>query len=97
MGGLLASRDGLQPDLDYRRQHHGSAAPPARTCQTDTQAKLTLVLQHGNLPSGRGGRLTSLIIDEAGMADTPHLDTAVQFAIGRRASVRLGPASCSSG
>ena len=32
---------------------------------------------------------TLLIIDEAGMADTLSLDTAVQFAIGRGASVRL--------
>jgi ATP-dependent exoDNAse (exonuclease V) alpha subunit len=30
-----------------------------------------------------------LIIDEAGMADTLTLDTAIQFAIGRGASVRL--------
>ena len=30
-----------------------------------------------------------IIIDEAGMADTLSLDTAVQFAIGRGASVRL--------
>jgi ATP-dependent exoDNAse (exonuclease V) alpha subunit len=30
-----------------------------------------------------------VIIDEAGMADTLTLDTAVQFAIGRGASVRL--------
>jgi ATP-dependent exoDNAse (exonuclease V) alpha subunit len=35
------------------------------------------------------GPSTLLIIDEAGMADTLSLDTAVQFAINRGASVRL--------
>ena len=42
-------------------------------------------------PIGRNciGRSTLVIIDEAGMADTLSLDTAVQFVIGRGGSVRL--------
>ncbi len=57
----------------------------------DTLAKLTWSLQHGDLPdwAAAAGRSTLLIIDEAGMADTLSLDTAVQFAINRGASVRL--------
>jgi conjugative relaxase-like TrwC/TraI family protein len=59
--------------------------------RTDTLAKLTWSLQHGDLPEWAGavGPSTLLIIDEAGMADTLSLDTAVQFAIKRGASVRL--------
>jgi ATP-dependent exoDNAse (exonuclease V) alpha subunit len=59
--------------------------------RTDTLAKLTWSLQHGELPDWAAavGRSTLLIIDEAGMADTVSLDTAVQFAIGRGAGVRL--------
>jgi conjugative relaxase-like TrwC/TraI family protein len=59
--------------------------------RTDTLAKLTWSLQHGNLPDWMAsiGPLTLVIIDEAGMADTLSLDAAVQFAIGRGASVRL--------
>ena len=59
--------------------------------RTDTLAKLTWSLQAGDLPQWAGavGRSTLLIIDEAGMADTVSLDTAVQFAINRGASVRL--------
>jgi AAA domain len=59
--------------------------------RTDTLAKLTWSLQHGELPDWLAsiGPSTLLIIDEAGMADTLSLDTAVQFAIGRGASVRL--------
>jgi conjugative relaxase-like TrwC/TraI family protein len=58
---------------------------------SDTLAKLTWSLDHGDLPEWAGavGRSTLLIIDEAGMADTLTLDTAVQFAINRGASVRL--------
>jgi ATP-dependent exoDNAse (exonuclease V) alpha subunit len=37
----------------------------------------------------RIGRSTLVIIDEAGMADTLSLDTAVRFIIGRGGSVRL--------
>jgi ATP-dependent exoDNAse (exonuclease V) alpha subunit len=56
--------------------------------RTDTLAKLTWSLQHSRLPGWAAavGRSTLLIIDEAGMADTLTLDTAVQFAINRGAS-----------
>jgi hypothetical protein len=59
--------------------------------RTDTLAKLTWSLQHGDLPDWMAsiGPLTLVIIDEAGMADTISLDAAVQFAINRGASVRL--------
>ena len=59
--------------------------------RTDTLAKLTWSLQHGDLPDWAAavGPSTLVIIDEAGMADTLTLDAAVQFAIGRGASVRL--------
>jgi conjugative relaxase-like TrwC/TraI family protein len=59
--------------------------------RTDTLAKLTWSLQHGDLPewAARIGPSTLVIIDEAGMADTLSLDTAVQFVIGRGGSARL--------
>jgi ATP-dependent exoDNAse (exonuclease V) alpha subunit len=59
--------------------------------RTDTLAKLAWSLQHGELPDWAAavGPSTLVIIDEAGMADTLTLDTAVQFAIGLGASVRL--------
>jgi conjugative relaxase-like TrwC/TraI family protein len=59
--------------------------------RADTLAKLTWSLQHGELPDWAAavGPSTLVIIDEAGMADTLTLDTAVQFAIGRGASIRL--------
>ncbi len=59
--------------------------------RADTLAKLTWSLQHGELPDWAAsiGPSTLVIIDEAGMADTLSLDTAVQFAIRRGASVRL--------
>ncbi len=59
--------------------------------RSDTLAKLTWSLDHGELPDWAAavGPSTLVIIDEAGMADTLSLDTAVQFAIGRGASVRL--------
>ena len=60
---------------------------------TDTLAKLTWSLQHENaeLPDWvhRIGRLMLVLVDEAGMADTLSLDTAVQFIVGRGGSVRL--------
>jgi conjugative relaxase-like TrwC/TraI family protein len=57
----------------------------------DTLAKLTWSLQHGDVPEWAAavGPSTLVIIDEAGMADTLSLDSAVQFAIDRGASVRL--------
>jgi conjugative relaxase-like TrwC/TraI family protein len=59
--------------------------------RSDTLAKLSWSLDHGELPDWAAavGPSTLVIIDEAGMADTLSLDTAVQFAIGRGASVRL--------
>jgi conjugative relaxase-like TrwC/TraI family protein len=59
--------------------------------RTDTVAKLTWSLDHGELPDWAAavGPSTLVIIDEAGMAGTLSLDTAVQFAVGRGASVRL--------
>jgi conjugative relaxase-like TrwC/TraI family protein len=59
--------------------------------RADTLAKLTWSLQHGELPDWAAavGPSTLVIIDEAGMADTLTLDTAVQFAIDRGASIRL--------
>jgi conjugative relaxase-like TrwC/TraI family protein len=59
--------------------------------RTDTLAKLTWSLRNGGLPEWAMGvgPATLIIIDEAGMADTLSLDTAVQFAISRGASVRL--------
>jgi conjugative relaxase-like TrwC/TraI family protein len=59
--------------------------------RTDTLAKLTWSLDHGNLPDWAAavGPSALVIIDEVGMADTLSLDTAVQFAINRGASVRL--------
>jgi conjugative relaxase-like TrwC/TraI family protein len=57
----------------------------------ETLAKLTWSIHHADLPdwAERIGRSTLVIIDEAGMADTLSLDTAVQFIIGRGGSVRL--------
>jgi hypothetical protein len=59
--------------------------------RADTLAKLTWSIQHGKLPDWAAavGPATLIIIDEAGMADTLSLDTAVQFAISRGAIVRL--------
>jgi conjugative relaxase-like TrwC/TraI family protein len=59
--------------------------------RSDTLAKLTWSLQHGELPDWATGvgPATFIIIDEAGMADTLSLDTAVRFAVDRGASVRL--------
>jgi len=59
--------------------------------RTDTLAKLSWAIDHHDLPDWAAsiGPSTLMIIDEAGMADTLSLDTAVQFAIDRGASVRL--------
>ena len=59
--------------------------------RSDTLAKLTWSLHHGDLPewATQIGPSTLVIIDEAGMADTVSLDTAVQFVIARSGSVRL--------
>ncbi|WP_404351801.1 relaxase domain-containing protein [Phycicoccus jejuensis] len=61
---------------------------------TDTMAKLAWHLQHTDrepLPAwaqGIGPR-TLVVIDEAGMADTPTLDTVVQYVLARGGSLRL--------
>jgi conjugative relaxase-like TrwC/TraI family protein len=59
--------------------------------RADTLAKLTWSLRNGRLPNWATGvePATLIIIDEAGMADTQSLDTAVRFALDRGASVRL--------
>jgi conjugative relaxase-like TrwC/TraI family protein len=59
--------------------------------RTDTLAKLTWSLDHGDTQDWATGvgPGTLIIIDEAGMADTLSLDTAVRFAVDRGASVRL--------
>ena len=59
--------------------------------RTDTLAKLTWSLDHDGLPDWAAaiGPSTLVIIDEAGIANTLSLDTAVQFAVGRGANVRL--------
>src|SRR5665811_1067592 len=58
---------------------------------TDTLAKLTWSLGQGDLPGWAQeiGPSTLVVIDEAGMADTLSLDTAVEFIVGRGGSVRL--------
>jgi conjugative relaxase-like TrwC/TraI family protein len=59
--------------------------------QTDTLAKLTWGLQHNDMPDWAAhiDRRTLMIIDEAGIADSLSLDTALQYAIDRGTSVRL--------
>jgi hypothetical protein len=59
--------------------------------RTDTLAKLTWSLRHGELPDWAAavGPSTLVIIDEAGMADTLSLDTTLQFALACGANVRL--------
>jgi conjugative relaxase-like TrwC/TraI family protein len=58
---------------------------------TDTLAKLTWSLEHGDLPDWAQavGPRTLVVIDEAGMADTLSLDTVVQFVTARGGQVRL--------
>jgi len=65
-----------------------------RSVRTDTLAKLTWSIQHPHLtdlpPWAQGiGPDTLVVIDEAGMADTMSLDTAVTFITSRGGSVRL--------
>jgi DNA primase catalytic core len=58
---------------------------------TDTLAKLTWSLEHGDLPPWAAalGPSTLVLIDEAGMADTLSLDTVVDHVVARGGSVRL--------
>jgi hypothetical protein len=77
---------GLAPSAAAAAQLRDHARVPA-----ETLVKLTWSIHHDDLPdwAQRIGRSTLVIIDEAGMADTLSLDTAVQFIIGRGGSVRL--------
>src|ERR1035437_2024263 len=58
---------------------------------TDTLAKLTWSLEHGDLPiwAQQIGPSSLVVVDEAGMADTLSLDAAVEFVVGRGGGVRL--------
>src|SRR5512132_2623717 len=77
---------GLAPSAAAAAQLRDATGAPA-----DTLAKLTWSIRYGDLPdwAERIGRSTLVIIDEAGMADTLTLDTAVQFIVQRGGSVRL--------
>jgi conjugative relaxase-like TrwC/TraI family protein len=77
---------GLAPSAAAAAQLRDATGVPA-----ETLAKLTWSIDQGDL-SGSAQLIdwsTLVIIDEAGMADTLSLDTAVQFIIGRGGSVRL--------
>ena len=71
---------GLAPSAAAAAQLGDATGAPA-----ETLTKLTSSIQHADLPewANRIGRSTLVIINEAGMADTLSLDTAVQFVIGR--------------
>jgi conjugative relaxase-like TrwC/TraI family protein len=77
---------GLAPSAAAAAQLRDSTGAP-----TDTLAKLTWSIDHGDLPDWALdiGRSTLVIIDEAGMADTLSLDTAVDFIVRCGGSVRL--------
>jgi hypothetical protein len=77
---------GLAPSAAAAAQLRDATGAPA-----ETLAKLTWSIHHADLPdwAERIGRSTLVIIDEAGMADTLSLDTAVTFVIGRGGSIRL--------
>ena len=77
---------GLAPSAAAAAQLRDSTGAP-----TDTLAKLTWSIDHGDLPDWAlsVGRSTLVIIDEAGMADTLSLDTAVDFIVRCGGSVRL--------
>jgi ATP-dependent exoDNAse (exonuclease V) alpha subunit len=77
---------GLAPSAAAAAQLRDATGAPA-----ETLAKLTWSIDHGDLTDWAQhiDRSTLVIIDEAGMADTLSLDTAVQFIIGRGGSVRL--------
>ncbi len=77
---------GLAPSAAAAAQLRDATGAPA-----ETLAKLTWSIDHNDLPGWAEGigRSTLVIIDEAGMADTLSLDTAVDFIVGRGGSVRL--------
>ena len=77
---------GLAPSAAAAAQLRDATGVPA-----DTLAKLTWSIYHNDLPdwADRIGRSSLVIIDEAGMADTLSLDTAVNFIVERGGSIRL--------
>jgi hypothetical protein len=77
---------GLAPSAAAAAQLREQTGAP-----TETLAKLTWSIDHGDLPDWALdlGRSTLVIIDEAGMADTLSLGTAVDFIVGWGGSVRL--------
>jgi hypothetical protein len=77
---------GLAPSAAAAAQLRDATGAPA-----ETLAKLTWSIHHTDLPAWarRIGRSTLVIIDEAGMADTLSLDTAINFIVGRGGSIRL--------
>jgi hypothetical protein len=77
---------GLAPSAAAAAQLRDHTRAPA-----ETLAKLTWSIHHNDLPdwAERIGPSSLVIIDEAGMADTLSLDTAVQFIIGRGGTIRL--------
>jgi hypothetical protein len=77
---------GLAPSAAAAAQLRDNTGAPA-----DTLAKLTWSIDHGELPDWAldVGPSTLVIIDEAGMADTLSLDTAVDFIVRCGGSVRL--------
>jgi ATP-dependent exoDNAse (exonuclease V) alpha subunit len=77
---------GLAPSAAAAAQLRDVTGTPA-----ETLAKLTWSIHHNELPDWAQhiDRSTLVIIDEAGMADTLSLDTAVRFVISRGGSVRL--------
>ena len=77
---------GLAPSAAAAAQLRDHTGAPV-----ETLAKLTWSIYHNDLPdwAERISRSTLVIIDEAGMADTLSLDTAVNFILRRGGSVRL--------
>jgi ATP-dependent exoDNAse (exonuclease V) alpha subunit len=78
---------GLAPSAAAAAQLRDATGVPA-----ETLAKLTWSIHHNELPDWAQhiDRSTLVIIDEAGMADTLSLDTAVRFVISRGGSVPAG-------
>jgi conjugative relaxase-like TrwC/TraI family protein len=98
-GKTTAMRTLIQAWSDSGGQVVGLAPSAAAAAQlrdatgvlAETLAKLTWSIHHNDLPDWAKSiaRSTLVIIDEAGMADTLSLDTAVQFIVQRGGSVRL--------
>ena len=77
---------GLAPSAAAAAQLRDATGAPA-----ETLPKLTFSIDHNDLPDWAQltGRSTLVIIDEAGMADTLSLDSAVAFILRRGGSIRL--------